>query len=106
MSTARGSSFYHDIQNILEKKLPENGHPVSHNVIQQILNNLFDSVALHVWSREDVIHVAQRRGWAISPEVTDKVLANIERHVDCELGITWQTIEIAVDNFYNETDRE
>ena len=100
MSTARDSFLYRDIENILEKKLPEHGYPVPIILIRDILNDLFDSVALHVWSREDVVRVVQRRGWPISPDATDEILANIERHVDCELGITWLTVEIAVDDFY------
>ena len=100
MSTARDSFLYQDIENILEKKLPEHGYLVSVVVIREILNDLFDSVALHVWSREDVIKVAQNRVWPISPEATDEILANIEGHLDSELGITWLTLDIAVDDYY------
>ena len=106
MSTARDSFFYRDIQNTLEKKLLEYGYPVPQDIIQQTLNDLFDSVALHVWSQKDVIDVAQKRGWSITPDTTSKILANIERHVDCELGITWQTIETAVDDFYDQVAQE
>ena len=100
MSTARDSFLYRDIENILEKKLPEHGYPVPISLIQEILNDLFDSVALHLWSREDVVKVVQKRGGPISPEAIDEILANIEGHVDSELGITWLTLEIAVDDFY------
>ena len=99
MSTSRDSFFYRDIQDILERKLPENGYPVPVAVIRQILSDLFDGVALHVWSREDVIDVAPRRGKSLTPDAVDEILANIERHVDSELGITWQTIQYAVDDF-------
>ena len=104
MSTARDSFLYRDIQDLLEKKLPEHGYPVPISLIRDILNDLFDSVALHVWSREDIIGVAKERGWPIAPEATDEILENIERHVDCELGITWLTVEIAVDDFYGGID--
>ncbi|MBT4309033.1 MAG: hypothetical protein HOD49_01335 [Anaerolineae bacterium] len=104
MSTARDSFLYNDIQDLLEKQLPEHGYPVPIILIRDILNDLFDSVALHVWSREDIIGVAKERGWPISPEATDEILENIERHVDCELGITWLTVEIAVDDFYGSID--
>ncbi len=104
MSTARDSVLYSDIQDLLEKQLPEHGYPVPLELIRDILNDLFDSVALHVWSREDVISIVNKRGWPISPETTDEILENIERHVDCELGITWLTVEIAVDDFYGGID--
>jgi len=104
MSTTRDSIFYSDIQDLLKKKLSEHGYPVSRELLREILSDLFDSVALHVWSREDVVGIAKEHGYPISPDATDEILANIERHIDCELGITWQTVEIAVDDFYSGID--
>lgn len=104
MSTARDSILYSDIQDLLEKKLPEHGYPVPLGLIQEILNDLFDSIAIHLWSREDVIHILNRKGWPVSLDAVDEILANIERHKDCELGITWQTLEITVDDVYGGID--
>ena len=85
MSTARDSVLYSDIQDLLEKQLPEHGYPVPPELIRDILNDLFDSVALHVWSREDVISIVNKRGWPISPEATDEVLGNIEYYIDKQI---------------------
>jgi hypothetical protein len=104
MSTARDSVLYSDIQGIFEKQLPEHGYPVPPELIRDILNDFFDSIAIHLWSREDVISIVNKRGWPISPKATDEILENIERHIDCELGITWLTVEIAVDDFYGGID--
>lgn len=60
---------------------------------------------MHVWSREDVIHVAKNNDKSITLDDADEILSNIERHIDCELGITWQSIEIAVDDFDIEKEK-
>lgn len=65
---------------------------------------LFDSVAIHVWCREDVYHVAWEAGWPISPTMADEILSDVERRVDAEYGITWLTFENAVQEFYAELD--
>ena len=104
MSTTRDSVFYSDIQDLLEKKLPEHGYPVPAELLQEILNDLFDSVALHVWSREDVIQILKREGWPVSVEAVDEILSIVEGHIDCEFGITWQTLESAIDDFYSSVN--
>lgn len=104
MSISRASSFYHDIQDSLEKSL--SGYDIPDNLVQEALNDLFDSVAIHVWSRDDVRHVAERQDKRLSRSDIDEILSTIERHVDCDLGITWQSIEIAVDDFYIDGDIE
>ena len=99
MSTSRDSFFYRDIQYILETELPKHGYPVPSSIIQKVLGDLFDSVALHVWSRDDVIGLAREMGKNISQDDADEILSNIERHVDSELGITWQTLRYAIGDF-------
>lgn len=98
MSISRNSSLYFDIQDTLEKKLST--YDIPSDVLQEALNDLFDSVAIHVWSRDDVRHVAERQDKKLSPSDIDEILSTVERHVDCDFGITWQSIEIAVDDFY------
>lgn len=104
MSTTRDSILYRDIQEILEKKLPEHGYPILPELIGGVLAEYFDSIAIHLWSRDDVIHILKRQGWPISINAVDEILSNIERHIDCELGITWQTLEIAISDFYGSID--
>jgi hypothetical protein len=49
-----------------------------------------------IWSIEDV--------QAVRPDLTDdqawKVLQESERHLDCELGLTWDSIEYAADDLF------
>lgn len=55
-----------------------------------------------VWSTEDVR--------VLRPDLTDnqawKVLQEVDRRHDTNLGINWLTIEIVADELFSETDSE
>lgn len=104
MSTTRGSNFYFEIEEYLKKGLQSEGFDVPEGVIARLLSDLFDGVAIHVWSRPDVFRVAWEAGWPISQRMADTILSNIESHVDPEYGITWLTLESAVQDFYEKLD--
>jgi hypothetical protein len=106
MSTSRDSNFYYEIPEALKKGLKAAGFEVPDEVIKSTLKELFDSVAIHVWCREDVYRVAWEAGWPISPTMADEILSDVERHVDAEYGITWLTFDNAVQEFYAELDWE
>ena len=106
MSTSRDSNFYYEIQDALKKGLKAEGYAIPDKVIKGALAELFDSVAIHVWCREDVYRVAWEAGWPISPTMADEILSDVERHVDAEYGITWLTFDNAVQEFYTELDFE
>ncbi len=106
MSTSRDSNFYYEIQDALKKGLKAEGYEVPDEIIKGALAALFDSVAIHVWSRPDVYHVAWEAGWPISPTMADEILADVEAHADSEYGITWLTFQNAVQEFYAELDWE
>lgn len=106
MSTSRDSNFYYEIPEALKKGLKAAGYAVPDDVIKSVLSELFDSVAIHVWCREDVYRVAWEAGWPISPTMADEILSDVERHVDAEYGITWLTFDNAVQEFYAELDWE
>ena len=102
MSTSRDSNFYYEIQDALKKGLKAEGYEVPEEIIKGALAALFDSVAIHVWSRPDVYRVAWEAGWPISPTMADEILADVEAHADSEYGITWLTFENAVEEFYDD----
>ena len=104
MSYARDSYFYADIKNALKTRFEEDGHDVPMEAIEMALADLFDGVAIHVWSREDVYKLARGASWPTSKEAADEILSNVERHIDAELGITWMTIDIAMSDFYGSLD--
>ncbi|MBT7325436.1 MAG: hypothetical protein HN855_09770 [Anaerolineae bacterium] len=102
MSNTRDSNFYYEIQDTLEKGLQEHGYEISLEVIKGIFSDLFDRVAIHVWSRPDVYRVAWEAGWPISQDMANEILSDVEGHVDSEYGITWLTFENAVQEFYED----
>jgi hypothetical protein len=102
MSVTRDSNFYFEIHEALKKGLPEQGYEIPEDVLKGVLSDLFDRVAIHVWSRPDVYRVAWEEGWPISPDMADEILSDVESHVDSEYGITWMTFEVAVQEFYED----
>ena len=104
MSITRDSNFYYEIVAALTKGLKEKDYEIPEDVIKSVLSELFDSVAIHVWSRPDVYRVAWEAGWPISQNMADEILSDVEGHVDSEYGITWLTFENAVDEFYGKFD--
>jgi len=55
-------------------------------------------IAAHIWCEEDVIAKAKERGRYITTEQTQEILDRLDSHIDCELGITWVTIDCALDD--------
>lgn len=51
-------------------------------------------VAVAIWQEEDVLGYARRIGVKCSRKRAREIIDEIDRKQDCELGITWTTIEI------------
>jgi hypothetical protein len=56
-----------------------------------------EELAYMIWSREDVQDAAKRRGLELTNNQADEVLEFVDHHKDCELGISWTTIDCALD---------
>ena len=104
MSYSRSAQLYYEIEETLYACLKEDGYDIPMDVIKGALKDLFDSVAVHPWSRPDVYGVAWEEGWPISQGAADGILSDVERKADAEFGITWLTFEIAVQEFYENFD--
>ena len=104
MSCSRSAQLYFEIEQVLFARLEKDGYDVPMDVIKAALKDLFDSVAIHPWSRPDVYRVAWEEGWPISQGAADEILSDVEGKADAEFGITWLTFEIAVQEFYEKFD--
>ena len=53
------------------------------------------------WTAEDVIGYAKNEmgGVVVILEEANNILDDMEHHCDCELGITWLTIQIAISEY-------
>jgi len=56
-------------------------------------------VAMALWERTDVVGRAKDRGVSLTGEQADEILEQMDRKHDCELGITWLTIDCCIDEY-------
>ena len=62
-------------------------------------------IAIAIWTVSDVVERAKKREIELSQEQAEEVLDNIDRHQDCNFGISWDTIDNYIDNQgYRELD--
>ena len=66
--------------------------------ILRVLAEYWSDKIAHVWQVDDVIDAAVRRGLHITAQDASDILQDIHDHIDCEYGITWTTIEVALDD--------
>jgi len=59
-------------------------------------------IACILWGREDVKGYAEKQDEEITDDEADEILETIDGHKDCEIGITWMTIEQTTDEFIAE----
>jgi len=70
------------------------------------LEGIEGHVAVAIWQREDVVGRAEMRGIKLTDEQADDILDDIDRKQDCELGISWITIDCFLDQWrdYDKID--
>lgn len=75
-------------------------------LLQQIRNEAEDrdEYALAVWCVEDVLGKAKEMGVKLTRDEAKEVISSIGRHQDCELGITWMTLECTIDEIKSRRD--
>jgi len=78
--------------------------PTVEEVIKRLQRNGSQHVAVAIWCEDDVLERAAERGMTISREQAQGVITNIDYRQDCELGITWTTIDCVLDEIAAETD--
>lgn len=64
------------------------------------LNRLYkpdEHIAVAIWCEDDVIGRADEGNMSITLEEARQILATIEDKQDCSLGITWDTIDVYLD---------
>lgn len=69
------------------------------DVIKKLTDNyqLDDHIAIAIWCEGDIIGRAQERGKVVTRQQAQQILDTIERKQDCELGISWLTIDAHTD---------
>lgn len=61
-----------------------------------------EHIACAIWCEEDVIGRAKERGKEVTQEQAQNILDAIDRKQDCELGISWDTLDVYIDEELEE----
>lgn len=65
-----------------------------------------DHVAFAIWSLDDVLVRAEENEVKISEEQAKKILDTLNDHQDCTQGITWDSIDNALNELEEEIEKE
>ena len=68
-----------------------------HNEVLRVLGQYWQDKIAHVWQVEDVLEAAHRAEKPITRAAARSILEEILHDLDSELGITWQTLNTALD---------
>ena len=63
-----------------------------------------EHVCIAIWSEEDVFGRAKERGMTITREQAQEVLSLMDSKQDCSMGISWDTMDVYLDEVANETE--
>jgi hypothetical protein len=56
-------------------------------------------VAVHIWQPEDFKFVAKEEGIKLTKKDIDKIIDDVHNHISSEYGITWLTLENAIQDY-------
>jgi hypothetical protein len=57
-----------------------------------------EHIATAIWCEEDVLGRAKEMGIKITRKKVQEILDDIEQHHDAELGISWMTLDCAIED--------
>ena len=72
--------------------------------IEATLSEFWGNKIAVVWETEDVLNVAENMGREITEEQAKNILYYIFNHHDTNLGITWTTLECAIEDYLKDND--
>jgi len=56
------------------------------------------------WSTEDVLHQAKEKGVKLTEDEANEILLQMERKHDADIGISWTTIDVYIDDLVDARD--
>jgi hypothetical protein len=57
-----------------------------------------------IWSTEDVLHQAKQKDVKLTEDEANEILLQMERKHDADIGISWTTIDVYIDDLVEERD--
>lgn len=67
--------------------------PTVSEAIERLKGSGDQHVAVAIWCEEDVLEYAKQIGVKCNRERAREIIDEMDRKQDCELGITWMTID-------------
>ena len=68
----------------------------------QIHFNPDEPVVVHIWQVDDVLQRAEERELTLTIKMAEQVIRNIDRNIDCDLGVSWTTLDVYTDDYLEE----
>ena len=56
------------------------------------------------WSTEDVLHQAKEKCVRLTEDEANEILLQMEREHDADIGISWTTIDVYIDDLVDARD--
>jgi len=78
---------------------------VDNNAVLSILNHYWEDKIAPVWQVDDLLEVALKTGIPITKDDAIEVLKDLFEGHDAELGITWITLEVALQEYHLDWKR-
>ncbi len=69
----------------------------THEVIERLRCFGNQQIAVAVWCEDDVLELAREKGIKCSRKRAREIIDEIDHKQDCELGISWDTISVYLD---------
>lgn len=63
-----------------------------------------DTILAHIWQVRDILDRAKEREISLTEFQADEILENMDRHIDCTLGVCWDTVDVFTDNFLEDLE--
>jgi len=90
------------IDEMVKKISSNHGGLLSRQELTDILVEYWQDYAVHIWSIPDIFDVANRNAIPTSIEMARESLRNMESYVDSEYGMTWDSVELAVEKWHSD----
>jgi hypothetical protein len=65
-----------------------------------------ESICMNYWQVGDVLEKAEEMGEEITREEAELILEDMERHIDCEFGVSWDNVSEGIKDFVSNRDKE
>ena len=63
-----------------------------------------ESICMHLWTRPDTEEKAKEIGYNLTSIDCDRILEDMEHHIDSSMGVSWVTVGCFIDIYISENN--